>query len=133
MLAHRIDAILAGIVRTIARVEISALVVAMAFVIISIALQTVTRYAFGRPITWVEEGAVYAFIWITFVGASYGANQGKLIKVELFSSNFSDEGLRKMAILSHAMMVFGCGYLAWIAPSVIAMASQARSWRLASP
>lgn len=131
MLAKRTDAILAGIVRTIARIEISALVVAMIFVIVSIALQTVTRYAFGRPITWVEEGAVYAFIWITFAGASYGAKQGKLIKVELFSSNFSEDDLRKMAILSHAVMVLGCGYLAWIAPSVIAIES--RSTTIALP
>src|SRR5690606_8101837 len=81
MLAKRIDGFFAGIIRIIARLEISALVVAMTFIIVSIALQTVTRYAFGRPITWVEEGAVYAFIWITFVGASYGAKQARLIKV----------------------------------------------------
>lgn len=130
MLAKKTDAILAGIMRVIARVEISALVVAMAFIIVSIALQTVTRYAFGRPITWVEEGAVYAFIWITFVGASYGAKQGKLIKVELFSANFSEEGLRKMAILSHAVIVFGCAYLAWIAPSVIAIESRSTTMAL---
>jgi TRAP-type C4-dicarboxylate transport system permease small subunit len=131
MLAKRIDGILAGLIRIIARIEISALVVAMIFIIASIALQTVTRYAFGRPITWVEEGATYAFIWITFVGASYGAKQGKLIKVELFSANFAEEGLRKIAILSHIIIFLGCGYLAWIAPTVIALES--RSSTIALP
>lgn len=143
MIAKRIDVVLAGTFRTIARIEISALVVAMIFIILAIALQTVTRYAFGRPITWVEEGATYAFIWITFVGASYGAKQGKLIKVELFSANFSEEGLRRMAILSHLVMVLGCAYLAWIAPRVIAIESRsttialpidvARSWFYSVP
>lgn len=131
MLAKRIDGLLAGIVRVIARMEISALVVAMVFIIASIALQTVTRYAFGRPITWVEEGAVYAFIWITFIGASYGAKQGKLIKVELFSANFSESGLRKMAIVSHFFIFLGCVYLAWITPSVIAI--EGRSTTIALP
>ena len=131
MLAKRIDGMLAGLIRIIARIEISALVVAMVFIIASIALQTVTRYAFGRPITWVEEGAVYAFIWITFIGASYGAKQGKLIKVELFSANFSEEGLRKTAILSHVIISLGCAYLAWIAPSVITIES--RSTTIALP
>lgn len=131
MLAKKIDGLLAGVLRIVARVEISALVLAMTFVILSIALQTVTRYAFGRPITWVEEGAVYAFIWITFVGASYGAKQGRLIKVELFSANFGEDGLRKIAILSHVFIFLGCAYLAWITPSVIAI--EGRSTTIALP
>lgn len=121
MFAKRIDEVLSGAVRLIARIELSALLVAMIFIIASIALQTVTRYAFGRPITWVEEAAVYAFIWITFVGASYGAKQGRLIKVELFSGNFSETGLRNITIVSHAFILIGCLYLAWIAPTVIAI------------
>lgn len=127
MLANRIDGLLALITRMIARVEISALVAAMVFIIVSIALQTITRYAFGRPITWVEEGATYAFIWITFVGASYGAKQGRLIKVELFSANFSEEGLRRIAIVSHVFILLGCAYLAWITPSVIGIENRSRT------
>nr|CAD6436942.1 TRAP transporter small permease [Rhizobium sp. Q54] len=131
MLAKRIDGMLATLIRIIARIEISALTAAMVFIIASIALQTFTRYAFGRPITWVEEGATYAFIWITFVGASYGAKQGKLIKVELFSANFTENGLRNIAILSHAIILAGCTYLAWIAPTVIAI--EGRSSTIALP
>ena len=121
MLARKIDAVMSGVVRFIARVEIWALVAAMLFIIASIALQTLTRYAFGRPITWVEEAAVYAFIWITFVGASYGAKQGRLIKVELFSSSFTERGHRMTAVISHLFILVGCAYLAWITPSVIAI------------
>jgi len=121
MLVKRIDEVLSGIVRGIARVEISALLVAMIFIIASIALQTLTRYAFGRPITWVEEAAVYAFIWITFVGASYGAKQGRLIKVELFSGNFDEANLRRITIISHVFILIGCLYLTWITPRVIAI------------
>lgn len=121
MLSTKIDRILAGSVRTLARIELAALAAAMIFIIGSIALQTLTRYAMGQPITWVEEAAVYAFIWITFVGASYGAKQGKLIKVELISHSFGEAGLRRMLMISQVIMIIGCGYLAWITPSVIAI------------
>lgn len=131
MIAQKIDRFLSGLIRVIGQIEISALVVAMVFIIASIALQTFTRYAFGRPITWVEEAATYAFIWITFVGASYGAKQGKLIKVELFSANFGAEGLRRIAVLSHVFIFLGCAYLAWITPSVIAI--EGRSSSIALP
>jgi TRAP-type C4-dicarboxylate transport system permease small subunit len=130
MLATRIDRILAGCVKLIARIELSALAIAMIFIIGSIALQTFTRYAFGRPITWVEEAAVYAFIWITFVGASYGAKQGKLIKVELISHSFGEAGLRRMLIASQLIMIIGCGYLAWITPSVIAIEGRSSTMSL---
>ena len=42
----------------------------IAVIVVAITLQVFTRYALGRPIAWVEESATYAFIWMTFVGAS---------------------------------------------------------------
>ncbi|MEO9337831.1 TRAP transporter small permease [Mesorhizobium sp. SB112] len=121
MLSIKIDRTLAGIVRLLARIELHTLAVLMIFIVGSIALQTFTRYAFGRPITWVEEAGVYAFIWVTFVGAAYGAKQGKLIKVELISHSFGEAGLRRILMISQVFMIAGCGYLAWITPSVIAI------------
>lgn len=131
MPARQLDRLLAGATRFLARAELSALLALMLFVIGAIAIQTVTRYAFGRPITWVEEGAVYAFIWITFLGASYGAKQGRLIKVELISHGFGERGLRSILIVSQVVTMAGCAYLAWIAPTVIAI--EARSSTISLP
>lgn len=131
MTAKTIDRAFARLVRLVARIELSALATLMIFIIVAIALQTLTRYAFGRPITWVEEAAVYAFIWITFLGASYGAKQGKLIKVELISHSFGERGLRNILIVSQAVTMLGCAYLAWITPSV--MAIEARSSTISLP
>lgn len=131
MTAKSIDRALARLVRRVARIELSALTSLMIFIIVAIAVQTLTRYALGRPITWVEEGAVYAFIWITFLGAAYGAKQGKLIKVELISHRFGARGLRNILIVSQFVTAAGCAYLAWITPSV--MAIEARSTTISLP
>lgn len=124
MFFRNVDRVLSGVIRLIARFEITALSAAMIFIIASIALQTVTRYALGRPITWVEEGATYAFIWITFMGASYGAKQGRLVKVELLSNGLGEAGQRWLLAAGQIFMIIGCGYLAWIAPRVIAIESR---------
>ena len=38
----------------------------------------------SRPITWVEESATYAFIWMSFVGASLGLKYGRHILIATF-------------------------------------------------
>jgi TRAP-type C4-dicarboxylate transport system permease small subunit len=52
----------------------------------AITVQVFTRYALGRPIAWVEESATYAFIWMSFVGASVGLKQGRHILIATFGS-----------------------------------------------
>jgi TRAP-type transport system small permease protein len=53
-------------------------------IVVAITVQVFTRYALGRPIAWVEESATYAFIWMTFVGASLGLKLGRHIVIETF-------------------------------------------------
>jgi TRAP-type C4-dicarboxylate transport system permease small subunit len=36
----------------------------------------VARYAFNSAITWAEEVARFLFVWLTFVGASFGLMRG---------------------------------------------------------
>ena len=53
----------------------------------AITVQVFTRYALGRPIAWVEESATYAFIWMSFVGASVGLKQGRHILIATVGSH----------------------------------------------
>jgi TRAP-type C4-dicarboxylate transport system permease small subunit len=55
-------------------------------VVTAITVQVFTRYALGMPIAWVEESATYAFIWLTFVGASLGLKRGRHIFIATFGS-----------------------------------------------
>ncbi len=57
------------------------------YMVAAITVQVFTRYALGRPIAWVEESATYAFIWMSFVGASVGLKQGRHILIATVGSH----------------------------------------------
>lgn len=61
-------------------------------VVTAITVQVFTRYALGMPIAWVEESATYAFIWLTFVGASLGLKRGRHIFIATFGSFLPPRG-----------------------------------------
>ena len=56
-------------------------------IVLAITTQVFTRYALNRPIIWVEEFSVYAFIWGTFLGASLGLKYGRHVKIETYVSH----------------------------------------------
>lgn len=61
-------------------------------IVIAITIQVVTRYAFDRPLVWVEESATYAFIWLVFIGASAALKAGRHILIETFLRSMSPRG-----------------------------------------
>ena len=56
-------------------------------IVAAITVQVFSRYALGRPIAWVEESATYAFIWMSFVGASVGLKAGRHILIATFGAH----------------------------------------------
>jgi TRAP-type transport system small permease protein len=56
-------------------------------IVFAITTQVFTRYVLNRPIIWVEEFSVYAFIWGTFLGASLGLKYGRHVKIETYVSH----------------------------------------------
>jgi TRAP-type transport system small permease protein len=61
-------------------------------IVLAITTQVFTRYALNRPIIWVEEFSVYAFIWGTFLGASLGLKYGRHVKIETFVAHLPARG-----------------------------------------
>jgi TRAP-type C4-dicarboxylate transport system permease small subunit len=47
-----------------------------------LAIQVFCRYVLNYPLIWSEEMARYLFVWVTFVGASYGIRRGSHITME---------------------------------------------------
>jgi TRAP-type transport system small permease protein len=49
----------------------------------------VARYAFNSAITWAEEVARFLFVWLTFVGASFGLMKGLHLGMDMVVARFS--------------------------------------------
>jgi TRAP-type transport system small permease protein len=52
------------------------LVVILSIMVILVFGNVVARYVFNSAITWAEEVARFLFVWLTFVGASFGLMKG---------------------------------------------------------
>jgi len=51
-------------------------------------VQVVMRYVFNNSLSWSEELARYLFIWLVFIGISFGAKQMKHLKIDVFLNVF---------------------------------------------
>ncbi|MCI8599713.1 MAG: TRAP transporter small permease [Lachnospiraceae bacterium] len=51
-------------------------------------IQVIMRYVFNNSLSWSEELARYLFIWLVFIGISYGAKQMKHLKIDVFLNIF---------------------------------------------
>ena len=81
------DGFLAGywrVLRAIGAVERVVGVLLIANIVVNIGAQVFSRYLLGQPLVWVEELAVYSFIWATFIGASLGLKELRHIRIESF-------------------------------------------------
>lgn len=50
------------------------------------------RYVFGNSLSWSEEIARYAFIWMIYIGVSYGVKENKHLNVDAFAMLFKKKG-----------------------------------------
>lgn len=64
------------------KLEISISVVLMSSMAVLIFVQVVMRYVFSNSLSWSEELARYIFIWLIYLGVSYGAKIRKHIKID---------------------------------------------------
>ena len=64
------------------RLEISICVFLISFMTILIFVQVLMRYVFQNSLSWSEELARYVFIWLIYIGISYGAQTMRHIKIE---------------------------------------------------
>ena len=58
-------------------------VVLMAIMVATLAVQVFFRFVIGDPLSWTEELARYAFVWITFLGAAVAYRHRAHIVVDI--------------------------------------------------
>ena len=88
-----------------ARLELWAAALLALCVTLLILLNVVTRTA-GNALFWVDELAIYAMVWMTFLGASAGLHYRNSVSITLLSDALS--GAAKKALLKCVdIIVFG--------------------------
>lgn len=68
-------------------------------------IQVVARYVFNNSLSWSEELARYLFIWLVFIGISYGAKQMKHLRIDVFLSIFPKKIRPYILILSDVIVL----------------------------
>ena len=61
-----------------------------------IVIQVIMRYCLGTPLTWSEELARLAMIWLTYIGASSALRNHTLVAVDIFvkkAPDFTQKGI----------------------------------------
>lgn len=64
------------------KLEITLCVALMTLMTVIIFIQVIMRYVFKDSLTWSEELARYCFIWLIYLGISYGCKIMKHIKID---------------------------------------------------
>nr|WP_312884230.1 TRAP transporter small permease [Clostridium psychrophilum] len=64
------------------KIEIAICVVLISLMTILVFVQVIMRYVMGNSLVWSEELARYLFIWLIYIGISYGAKIMKHIKID---------------------------------------------------
>lgn len=63
-------------------IEVVLCVILMSAMTLIIFVQVVFRYVFNNSLSWSEELARYVFIWLIYIGISYGCKLRKHIKID---------------------------------------------------
>lgn len=88
------------------RLEITACVFLMSLMTVIIFIQVIARYVFHHSLSWSEELARYLFIWLIYIGVSFGAKQMKHLRIEA-GLYFFPKKLRKYIVVLGDVLFLG--------------------------
>lgn len=77
-------------------------------ILVTMGAQVVARYVFHRPISWSEEWARFALIWLAFLAAAFVMAEGRHIAVDLVSSRLGGRGKLWLELISSGFIVGTC-------------------------
>jgi TRAP-type C4-dicarboxylate transport system permease small subunit len=96
--------------------ESTLLVILSVLTVVVIFVQVFMRYVLGSSLVWSEELARYAFIWLIYIGVSYGVKRQAHISVDALSmvlnrtGKFILEFAANIAFLAFAVILTYFGY-----------------------
>lgn len=94
------------------------LLVGISSVMVSVIfLQTVMRNL-GLSLSWSEELGRYCFIWLVYIGISYGVKKQRHIKVDVILMLFREKGRIIMSIFANLLFLAFCIVAVWVGTDI---------------
>ncbi len=93
--------------------EVYLCVILMSLMTVIIVIQVIARYVFRNSLSWSEELARYIFIWLIYLGISYGCKLRKHIKIDAALYLFP-KAIRKYVVIIGDIIFLGfSAYIAY--------------------
>jgi TRAP-type C4-dicarboxylate transport system permease small subunit len=73
--------------------------------------QIIMRYLFNTPLIWSEELARYLFVWVAFIGASFGVRDSAHIKLTVIFNYFPRKFQKIFTIVTNIITIIFFLYL----------------------
>lgn len=108
-------AIIKWLDENIERVILLVLLVVMSIVIV---LQVFMRYVLENSLTWSEELARFCFVWLIYIGISYGVKKAKHIRVEALLTVFKRKGKYIINMIAYVLFLFFATYAVYYGFSI---------------
>lgn len=83
------------------------------FVTLTIFLDVILRYFFGRPSIWITEVSTYLFLYIIFLGTAYALQQGSHIRVTFLLGPLSRAVKRFVNLITSLLSAIFTAVLLW--------------------
>ncbi|MGJ9383789.1 TRAP transporter small permease [Salipaludibacillus sp. CF4.18] len=106
------------------------LIILSATMVFVIALQVFMRFIIGSSLIWSEELARYCFIWLVYIGISYGVKKQRHIKVDIVLLALKDRGKIILGILANIIFFV---FAIFIIINGYVLSSELLSWGQTSP
>ncbi|MDL5363845.1 TRAP transporter small permease [Halalkalicoccus sp. NIPERK01] len=95
------------------------------FLTLIIVLEVFRRFALDSASLWGEETARFSFIYLTWIGASWGVRKRQHIRINIIHRYLSNRGVGIMYIISDiAMLIFAYFSVSWFVPVLQTTAEQ---------
>jgi TRAP-type C4-dicarboxylate transport system permease small subunit len=85
--------------------EETLLIVFSMIMVIVITLQVFMRHVMGASLSWSEELARYCFIWLVYVGISYGVKKQRHIKVDVVLILLKERGKIILNLIANVLFL----------------------------
>jgi TRAP-type C4-dicarboxylate transport system permease small subunit len=87
------------------------LIALFSFVTPLLLLQIIMRYVFKNSLSWSEELARYIFLWMIWIGSSYGVKKSRHIRIEIIKNKVSEQA---NYILEIVVIIISMGFCAFL-------------------